>query len=250
MNAIFEHMFLWISAFHPPQFNDFEPDEIEKRKKKYLEIDLLVLMKALENHLLENSSDEYLVGSSVSLADFMYITVLFMLETPHVENTFKTNLVNFKYLSKYNEKNKKRFENYYSSRNSDYKLIYFDTPGRAEAIRMIFKYCGVKFEDQRLTKDEWSKLKKELPLEYHQLPALVENGKYYVQSQAILEKLGLKFNLLPISDPFEMTEVITILGAVNDLFDLAHLFTQEGCTEEGRKQARNIYVKEKLPLYF
>lgn len=40
-----------------------------------------------------------------------------------------------------------------------YKLIYFKTKGRAEAIRLLFAAAGVKYEDCRLEKEEFQQLK-------------------------------------------------------------------------------------------
>jgi len=36
-----------------------------------------------------------------------------------------------------------------------YKLYYFDDRGRAEATRLCFAAAGVKYEDVRLTDEEW-----------------------------------------------------------------------------------------------
>lgn len=45
------------------------------------------------------------------------------------------------------------------SQKHTYKLIYFDTKGRAEAIRLIFHHFGVDFDDVRVTGEEWAELK-------------------------------------------------------------------------------------------
>lgn len=65
-----------------------------------------------------------------------------------------------------------------------YKLLYFNSRGRAEPIRMIFAHCDVDFEDKRLTPDEWKEMKPSIP--FNQLPALEVDGKVIVgQSMAI-----------------------------------------------------------------
>lgn len=43
----------------------------------------------------------------------------------------------------------------YSDNMPTYKLYYFDSRGRAEGARWIFKLTGTKFEDIRYTKEEW-----------------------------------------------------------------------------------------------
>lgn len=41
-----------------------------------------------------------------------------------------------------------------------YKLLYFDIPGRAEHIRYIFAYAEIEYEDFRFQKDQWPEIKK------------------------------------------------------------------------------------------
>jgi hypothetical protein len=41
-----------------------------------------------------------------------------------------------------------------------YKLIYFNSRGKAELIRFIFAYAGVDYEDERISKDKWPELKR------------------------------------------------------------------------------------------
>ena len=45
-----------------------------------------------------------------------------------------------------------------------YKLTYFDATGRAELTRLLFKLGGQEFEDVRVPKAEWPKLKPTMPL--------------------------------------------------------------------------------------
>ena len=40
-----------------------------------------------------------------------------------------------------------------------YKLTYFDGRGRPEPIRMIFALAGVKYDDIRLSDEDWEELK-------------------------------------------------------------------------------------------
>ena len=40
-----------------------------------------------------------------------------------------------------------------------YKLTYFDSAGRAEVTRLMFKLKNVDFEDRRVSREEWMLLK-------------------------------------------------------------------------------------------
>ena len=42
---------------------------------------------------------------------------------------------------------------------STYKLLYFNITGLGESIRFLLSHCGIKFEDVRLTFDDWPKHK-------------------------------------------------------------------------------------------
>lgn len=40
-----------------------------------------------------------------------------------------------------------------------YKLTYFNVKGAAEVSRMMFAAAGVKYTDERVTSEDWSKVK-------------------------------------------------------------------------------------------
>ncbi|CAJ0598692.1 unnamed protein product [Cylicocyclus nassatus] len=61
-----------------------------------------------------------------------------------------------------------------------YKLTYFDGRGTAEVIRQIFALAGEKYEDVRISRDEWQKLKPQMP--FGQLPVLEVDLKEVAQS--------------------------------------------------------------------
>ena len=41
----------------------------------------------------------------------------------------------------------------------EFKLMYFNSRGRAEATRMLFELGGIDYEDFRIEQDEWMKYK-------------------------------------------------------------------------------------------
>ena len=56
-----------------------------------------------------------------------------------------------------------------------YKLHYFNVKGAAEPIRLIFAQAGVKYEDVRLSQEEWAEFKPKTP--YSVMPVLDVDGK-------------------------------------------------------------------------
>lgn len=94
---------------------------------------------------------------------------------------------------------------------SQYKLVYFDFRGLGEAIRYIFAYVGVDFEDERIPfkpedgipskQKEWL-AKKKADTPFHQIPVLEVDGKMICHSNTIARFLGRRFNLAG-KDEFE-----------------------------------------------
>lgn len=82
--------------------------------------------------------------------------------------------------------------------SAEYKLTYFNFRGRAEIHRLLFDIAGQKFEDKRLTFDEWRESKADYP--FQQVPVLdvtESDGRSYriAQSHSITRFLAKRFNL-------------------------------------------------------
>jgi glutathione S-transferase len=63
------------------------------------------------------------------------------------------------------------------------ELLYFDTPGRAEPIRILFHIAGVDYNDARFPGNEWPTIKGTTPLGF--VPVLKVDGKDYCQSNSL-----------------------------------------------------------------
>jgi len=75
-----------------------------------------------------------------------------------------------------------------------YKLIYFNSRGRAEPIRLLFALAGVEYEDVRLDHGEiWQAMKPKTP--FGQVPVLDIDGFQLAQTKAIARYVGREFNL-------------------------------------------------------
>ncbi|XP_043273317.1 uncharacterized protein [Venturia canescens] len=97
---------------------------------------------------------------------------------------------------------------------SSYKLTYFNITGLGEPIRFMLSYGGAKFEDVRLSFEEWPKQKPNMPM--GQVPVLEIDGKKYHQSKAIGRYLAKKFNLYG-KDDLEALEVDAAADSIDDL---------------------------------
>ena len=84
-----------------------------------------------------------------------------------------------------------------SGQTKPVKLLYFDhLYARAEPIRMLLHYAGANWEDVRLTKEEFAKMKENGELPSGQLPTYIdEQGNQLNQSNAINIMIAKKYNL-------------------------------------------------------
>uniref|UniRef100_A0A7S3NMA8 Glutathione transferase n=1 Tax=Aureoumbra lagunensis TaxID=44058 RepID=A0A7S3NMA8_9STRA len=114
-----------------------------------------------------------------------------------------------------------------SGKGKKYRLLYFNIEGKAEAIRLLFAYAGVQFEDYRFKdRAEFMSLKESGRLQFGQVPALeIENGDQTIvltQTSAILRYLGKEFKpeleLYPMTDSLLAAKIDAIVDQRADAY--------------------------------
>ncbi|KAL6268616.1 hypothetical protein P5V15_001748 [Pogonomyrmex californicus] len=125
-----------------------------------------------------------------------------------------------------------------------YKLTYFNVTGLGEPIRYLLSQCGIKFEDVRLTFEDWPKYKSNMPM--GQVPVLEIDGKPYHQSKAISRFLAKKSNLYG-SDEFEAMEIDAAVDSIDDLRQALSTYYWEQDTAFKAKLKETAF--QKLPFY-
>ena len=96
------------------------------------------------------------------------------------------------------------------------KVTYFDFAGsRGEELRLALAIAGVAFDDHRIDRGTFSRLKPDLP--FASLPILEVEGKgVFGQSNAILRLIGRQYGLHP-DDPFKAARHDALMDAAEDL---------------------------------
>ena len=97
--------------------------------------------------------------------------------------------------------------------------LYFNTMGRGELSRLIFAQAGIKYEDARLSREEWAELKPKTPT--GMLPLLEVDGKPLVGSGPVARFLAEKFGLAGKTD-FENSQIAGIVDYVADFKEKLH----------------------------
>lgn len=128
-----------------------------------------------------------------------------------------------------------------------YKLIYFPGRGRAEASRYVFAQAGVKYEDVRVTGEQFGKMKPNLPPP-GSLPVLEEDGKQLSASGAITRYLGEKFGLAGAND-WDNAQLASLADLCEDLHaSVVPVFF--GKDDATKAEAKKKLLEESIPKYF
>ena len=128
---------------------------------------------------------------------------------------------------------------------SEYTLIYFAARGRAEPTRLIFAQAEVKYEDKRLTGEEWAKMKPTAPT--GALPLLKVDGQVFPGSGPIARFVAERHDVAGAND-LENLRLAGIVDTINDLrLKVMAAFFEK---DEARKdQLKKELVETHIPRY-
>ncbi|XP_055346022.1 glutathione S-transferase 1-like isoform X2 [Paramacrobiotus metropolitanus] len=130
---------------------------------------------------------------------------------------------------------------------NNYKLVYFDSRGRGEFMRITFAAAGQKFTDFRITESQWpGTFKAKTP--WGTLPYLEVDGKVLGEAKPIIRFLGQRFGFLPGGD-WEQALAGSIVEKALEIYDgtVTILFHTP---ESDKKNATNIFMTDTLPTIF
>lgn len=130
---------------------------------------------------------------------------------------------------------------------ADFKVTYFDFAGsRGEEVRLALVLAGVAFDDERIDRETFGRIKTELPFPH--LPVFEIAGKgVFGQTNAILRLIGRQHGLYP-QDPFEAARHDVLMEAVEDL--RARISPSMYMKDEAEKKAaRQELARGFIPLW-
>merc|ERR1712142_707639 len=115
-------------------------------------------------------------------------------------------------------------KNYLITEMPSYKLMYFNFPGRAELIRLIFSAAKVEFDDHRVAREDWPKVKQEMP--FNAMPVLYIDGTPLCESGAIQRFLASEFDLNG-SNNLQAAYIEMVTGLLSDCYPKPPFFEKD-----------------------
>lgn len=109
----------------------------------------------------------------------------------------------------------KHFSSHGVLAGKDLRLQSFGQPGRAEAIRLALVVGKVRFDNERIARADWPRVKLTTP--YGKLPVLYVDGEPLAQSHAILRYVGKAAGLYPPRAPFSQAKVDEWIFVFDDM---------------------------------
>jgi len=96
------------------------------------------------------------------------------------------------------------------------RLVYFPSPGRAEAIRVALSISGVEWEDISIDGEQFSNMKESGDLPWGMVPILRTPQGTIAESSAILRFVGHLSRLVP-DDPFQRAKADEFIDGMEPL---------------------------------
>jgi len=95
------------------------------------------------------------------------------------------------------------------------KLYYFQMRGRAETARLLLVYAGAKYDDIRISVEQWPAMKEKMPM--GQMPVFEVDGKQLCQSTAIARYLAREHGLAG-KNSWDMARADMIVEGIFDMW--------------------------------
>jgi len=125
------------------------------------------------------------------------------------------------------------------------KFTYFDFDGgRGEAIRLALVLGKVPFEDDRVSREQFLKIQKDLP--YGALPVLFVDGAPLAQSNAIARYAGKLSDMYP-QEPWQAARCDEVLETIEEM--TMEIGATIHLADEEKKTRRQALVADRLPLF-
>ncbi|POM58089.1 Glutathione S-transferase [Phytophthora palmivora] len=233
-----------------PSFQESNPEKKKAMREELATVTIPRYITLLEGRLEKMQQLPIFQSDTVFVHEIALYTWVRMIKQGLLDHVPATLLDNYKFHNATFEKvaANQRVKEWYSLQHDlpKLKLTYFPIPGRAEPIRLAFFIGGIEFEDERLSFEEYEKVKSELP--FNQLPILEVNGEPVSQSLAILRYAGSLAGLYPTTDMLESFHVDEIFVLIDEMYNKPEwrATVRERDPEKQKKMRENL-SKEIIP---
>ena len=129
------------------------------------------------------------------------------------------------------------------------KLTYFPLGIRAEPIRAVLYFANQQYEDNRISQEEFGRIKSTLPL--GSLPIWEEDGTTIAQSGAILRMVGIRHGFYT-TDPSIAWEIDSLIDFMeenyNDSIGVPFKIMSQAQPTDEDKQKFTAYFDKMIPF--
>lgn len=239
MEDLFNSIMKAMSPFSP--YDDAKKKELSKDLEEKV---VPLLLGELENRLKNKHNKDFIVGESLTVADFYIMGLYTQFTTIPPAKQIIDKFQGCPLLKAYLEK---RLKSVQPTLPPAVKVYDLDTTYKGELIRTALKAAKMPFEDVRIKREDWPAKKDSFPLK--QLPVLEVAGKKKNQTNSIMHSICLRRGYLPL-EPCKYASVLEMCGMVDDLAMGFGMAMMPMLSEETRKKKLQDYTIRTVPLIF